>query len=211
MNGATRPAVAEPAATAIAAAAEWRLLGLLLERPRPGWRDEVAGLAGEVGDLAIRAAAATADAAGEGEYLAMLGPGGAVSPREVSYRGLEDPGRVLAALATVYDAFSFRPRGEDPIDHIAIEAAFVGYLFLKEGFSRAAGNADAAETIAAVRAAFVAEHVCVMAAPLAERLAAVGPSLPARVAALLAARLPRRQPPPSPPHAPEGCAACPVA
>jgi hypothetical protein len=208
---AARSTVSAAAVQAVAKAAQWRLLGLLLERPRAGWHDEVARLAREVDDDTIRDTVAAAAAAGEGEYLALLGPGGTVSPREVSYRGIEDPGRVLAELRVTYEAFAFVPRAEDPADHVAVEAAFVSYLFLKEGFARAAGNVDAAEITAAAREAFVAEHVSAMAAPLAHRLAAVGPSAPARAAALLADRVPRRQAPPPPPEPPDGCGSCPVA
>jgi hypothetical protein len=199
------------AGAAVAAAAEWRLLGLLLERPRGGWHEELARLGREVGDVALRKAAAAASGAGEGEYLGLLGPGGAVSPREVSYRGLEDPGRVLAELAAAYQAFAFRPRAEDPIDHVAVETAFVGYLYLKEGFARATGDTEAAETTAAARTAFVSEHLSMMAAPLAARLAAAGPSSPARAAALIAARLPTREAPATPPDLSDGCGTCPVA
>jgi hypothetical protein len=208
---AARRKVSAAAVEAVAKAAKWRLLGLLLERPRTGWHEEVARLAREVDDDTVRETAAAAAAAGEGEYLALLGPGGAVSPREVSYRGIEDPGRVLAELRATYEAFAFVPRAEDPVDHVAVEAAFVSYLFLKEGFARAAGNVDAAEITATAREAFVAEHVCAMAASLARRLAAVGPSAPQRAAALLADRVPRRQAPAPPPELPEGCGACPVA
>jgi hypothetical protein len=210
-DGATLERTGDAGGAAVAAAAEWRLLGLLLERPRPGWDDEVACLGREVADVATRDAAEAAGGAGEGEYLALLGPGGAVSPREVSYCGLADPGRVLADLAAAYEAFAFRPRAEDPIDHIAVEAAFVGYLFLKEGFARATGDIEAAETTAAARTAFVAEHLSMMAAPIAQRLAASGASVPARAAALIAARVPHRDAPARPPDLPDGCGTCPVA
>jgi len=82
----------------IAHAAEWRLLGLLFERPRDAWRREVANVAQEVADAALSGAAAGAQDATEGHYLAMLGPGGAVSPREVKYRSFEDPGRFVRLL-----------------------------------------------------------------------------------------------------------------
>jgi TorA maturation chaperone TorD len=197
--------------TLIAEAAEWRLIGLLLERPRCGWHDEVAALAREAGNDALRAAAMAARAATEGDYLRLLGHGGAVSPREVTYQPFADPGQMLAALATVYEAFAFRPRVEEPIDHIAVELAFVSYLLLKEGFARARGDREAAATTAAARRAFMEGHLAVFARTFAQRLEAVGPSYLLGCSQLLAARLPAcssLQLPASPLADSEGCGAC---
>jgi len=174
----------------IAEAAEWRLIGLLLERPRYDWHDEVAALSREVRNVALRDAAAAAGAATEGDYLRLLGPGGAVSPREVTYQPFADPGQVLASLATVYDAFAFRPRVEEPIDHVAVEVAFVGYLLLKEAFALAGGDSEAAALTAAARRGIVEAHLVTFATTFAERLAPLGPTYLLRCSQLLAARLP---------------------
>ena len=101
-------------------AARWRLLGLLFERPRDGWRAEVRGLAAEVDDPRLQTATNEIADFGEGAYLAVLGPGGSVSPREVGYRPMGDPGKILSGLRTVYEAFGYRPRAEDPPDHVAV-------------------------------------------------------------------------------------------
>lgn len=196
----------------LAEAAEWRLIGLLLERPRPGWSEEVAALGRETRNDPLRAAAEHAAAATEGEYLSLLGPGGAVSPREVTYRSFEDPGWILSRLATMYEAFAFTPRVEEPPDHVAVEAGFVGYLLLKEAFARGADDGAAAETTAAARQDFLATHLAPMAGPVAERLVACGPSSFAEAARLLAERVP-----PAPPGAhagapsevPAACGLCP--
>jgi len=177
----------------IAEAAEWRLIGLLLERPRSGWHEEVAALVREVHDVALPEAAAAARDAAEGKYLRLLGPGGVVSPREVTYQPFADPGHVLAELATVYDAFAFRPRVEEPIDHVAVEVAFVGYLLLKEAFVDACGDEAAAAVTAAARSTFVEAHLAALAVPFAQRLQAVGPSYLLPIAQLLAARVPARR------------------
>jgi hypothetical protein len=174
----------------MAEAARWRLLGLLLERPRSGWYEEVAALAREVQDTALQSVADAARAEREGEYLRLLGPGAPVSPREVAYRGLADPGWVLADLRRFYDAFAYRPRAEDPIDHVAVETGFVAYLLLKEEAARAAGDDAAAHTTASAREAFVATHLAAMARSLAHALAPYGASGVATAAALLAARVP---------------------
>ena len=197
------------AAHGIAEAARWRLLGLLLERPRAGWRDEIDALAREVGAPELRAAAEAARAATEGAYLRLLGPGGAVSPREVAYRGLQDPGWGMSDVMRFYEAFAYRPRAEDPPDHVAVEVGFVGYLHLKEGLARASGDDRAAETTRAAREEFLARHLAPVAGAFARRLAAGGSYL-ATVAALLAACVPpsAEQPAAADPDL-GGCGSCP--
>jgi len=190
---AQRAFAADPART-IAPAAEWRLISLLFERPRAGWHAEVAALAREVHDPELGAAAEAARTAGEGEFLSVLGPGGRVSPREVAYRSFEDPGQILAALSAVYGAFAYQPRAEDPLDHVAVEAGFVGYLLLKEAFAAAGGQRKAAAMAAVTRSDFLQTHLAPLAAPLAERLQAAGPAYLAAVARVLAARLPAPAP-----------------
>jgi TorA maturation chaperone TorD len=187
----------------------------LLARPRPGWREEVEALAREVQEPALRAAAAATHAASEGAYLRLVGPGGAVSPREVTYRPFEDPGWVLADLKSYYEAFAFRPRAEDPIDHVAVETDFVGYLLLKEAFAYARGDAEGALVAAEARGRFLASHLAAIAEPFAERLAAARPTHLAAAARVLAERVPAppRRParladPPEPPGSPEGCGSC---
>jgi hypothetical protein len=160
---------------ALAAAAEWRLLGLLFERPRPGWHQEITALAAEIRDPELLEAAAASVSAHESEYLDVLGPGGSVSPREVAYRGREDPGAIVADVSAFYAAFAFHPRAEDPPDHVAVEAGFAGYLCLKEAYASARGNGEAANTAAAARARFTAEHLRFVAAPLGARIAGLSP------------------------------------
>jgi hypothetical protein len=173
----------------IARAARWRLLGLLLERPRPGWREELARLAAEIDDPALRTVVAVAREASEGEYLALLGPGAPLSPREASVLGLGDPGWMLAEIACFYEAFAYVPRAEDPPDHVAVEAGFVGYLELKEAVAWASGDADAARTVAAARTSFVAGHLAPLVRALERRVAVAPESHVALAVDLLAAQL----------------------
>jgi len=159
----------------LAEATAWRLLGLLFERPREGWWQDVEALSRVVADPQIRAAAeAGREEASEGPYLALLGPGGLVSPREVTYRGMEDPGRILADIGAFYDAFAFQPETEEAPDHLAVEAGFVGYLCLKEAYARARGNEEEAEVAATAAARFREAHLSTHAWPVAERLEATG-------------------------------------
>jgi hypothetical protein len=186
----------------LAAAAEWRLLALLFSRPRPGWREEIGALALEVRDPGLRAAASATQDAREGTYLRHMGPGGSVSPREVTYRALEDPGWVLADIARHYEAFAFRPCAEDPLDHITCEADFVAHLLFKEALARARDDAEAARVTADARTQFLARHVATIAGPFAERLAGAGPTYLVEAARLRAARVP------SPPRPPAGLPRC---
>lgn len=166
-----KPAAAEGL---LRASASWRLLSLLFERPREGWSADVASLASLVDADDLREAASHAAEVDEGAYLRWLGPGGPASPREVAYRGWEDPGRVLSDLATFYDAFAFKPRAEDPPDHVAVLAGFVGYLWLKEGYAAQCGREEEVHLTAEARGKFAGEHLRPLAGPLLRKLAASG-------------------------------------
>ena len=164
---------------AIVEAARWRLTGLLLERPQCGWLDEVQALAAEVEDKDLREAAGAAGEATEGTYLLLFGEGGFVSPREVTYRPMMDPGQILGSIAGFYEAFAFKPRVEDPLDHIAVEAGFIGYFWLKEASALAAGTAakpdrENAEITRTARERFFESHPAHIIQPLAERIMETG-------------------------------------
>ena len=175
-------------------AAEWRLLGLLLERPREGWRQEVEALRREVSDPEIGAAAEAARAdATEGRYLALFGPGGPVSPREVTYRGMEDPGRILGDVMAFCDAFAFQPQTEEAPDHLAVEAGFLGFLCLKEAYARVRGHDEEAEVAARASERFREVHLGTFAWPVAERLGTTDMGYQALAVTALARRTgPRR-------------------
>lgn len=152
--------LSEAARALVQEAAAFRLAGLLLERPRPGWREDVSGLAREVHDPALEAAAALAEGGNEAAYLALLGPGGAVSPRHAAHIGVEDPGRRLNRLLELYEAFGYAPRAaEDPPDHIAVEAGFVGFLSLKAAHAEAGADREALALALDARRHFVSEHL----------------------------------------------------
>ncbi len=164
----------DPAASAtealVAQAAAWRLASLLLERPRPQWRNEIAELASEVSDQKLRLSVAETEQATEELYHRLFGPGGTISPREVSYCGMEDPGQVMAHLASFYQAFSFTPRREESIDHISVEAGFVGYLFLKEAYAQLQGDTESGEITQDARERFIKQHLDRCAEGLISRL-----------------------------------------
>ena len=179
----------------LVAAAEWRLLGLLLSRPRPGWREEAIALAREWrGDDRLGAAAAAADGAREGDYHALLGAGGVASPRAAAHAGFLDPGRILADLAGRYAAFGFSPRSEEPDDHLSVECDFVSYLLLKEAYARARGQEEAAAVTREARTRFLAEHVAPVGHRFAGKLPEDAPGHLVAAARCLLERLPAAPP-----------------
>lgn len=151
-------------------AAAWRLASLLVERPREGWRAEIEKLSAEVTDRVLGNCAKDAPDQTEETYHRLFGPGGAVSPREVSYCGFEDPGWLMAELSAFYRAFSFEPGREEPIDHVAVESGFVGYLFLKEAYAETRGDSEAAEITKSARQRFMNEHLVRCAEGILNRL-----------------------------------------
>jgi nitrate reductase assembly molybdenum cofactor insertion protein NarJ len=176
-------------------AAEWRLLGLLLERPRPEWRNQVEALAAEVAAPELRSAAARALAeASEGLYHTIFGPGGPASAREVRTCGLLQPGPLLAELAATYEAFAYRPALDEPLDHVAVEAGFVAYLRFKEAYARVCGDVEHAEVTAEAARGFIEEHLASLAEPLAGTLASSGIEYLTQASAELLQRVgPRRK------------------
>jgi nitrate reductase assembly molybdenum cofactor insertion protein NarJ len=178
-------------------AAEWRLLSLLLSRPNRAWRAEVAAVAAEVQDGDLRAAAEAAEAAGEGAYHALLGPGGPASAREAAHAGFLDPGRLLADLSTRYRAFAFAPRGEEPEDHLAVECDFAAFLHLKEAWALARADAEAAAVTREARARFLEDHLAAAGHGFARKLPAGTPTWLEAAARALCARLPEPAAPPA--------------
>jgi hypothetical protein len=164
----------EESKQAMAKALDWRLIGLLLERPRPGWIEEAEALAAETQNKRLRDAVLAARGATEGTYLSLFGEGGFVSPRETTWRHREDPGWILADIAGFHEAFAFRPRAEDPLDHVAVEAGFIGYLYLKEARALAHGDEENAAITLSARSRFIDTHIGQFAEKWAERISATG-------------------------------------
>ena len=153
--------------------ARWRVVGLLFRRPDSARSRDVTQIARESGDPELLRAAEAATATTEGLYHAWLGPGGPLSPREVSYRTVEDPGRILAEIGAFHRAFAYRADGEDPSDHVAVAADFVAYLALKEAYATGFTGATDAEVTRDARERFVERHVRPVARGMARRLAHV--------------------------------------
>ncbi len=152
-------------------AARWRLSGLLLEPPGPQWRVQVAALRAEAGDPLLEQAAQSAlQEAHPAGYHTLFGPGGAVSLREVSYRPMADPGRLLAELAELYALFGYQPNLAESPDHVAVEAGFVAYLYVKQAFAQSCDDSQRATLAEQAGAHFCRTHLALLAPRLLEAL-----------------------------------------
>lgn len=161
-------------------AQEWRLLGLLFERPRGDWWAQVDALAEARDADDLHEAALLARQADESTFLALVGPGGPVSAREVGHRPVTDPGHLLATLQAFYRAFAYEPATEEPPDHVSVEAGFVAYLRFKEAFALARGQQEEARTSAEASAHFLEDHLAAFAEPFSLGLDACGDGYLAR-------------------------------
>jgi nitrate reductase assembly molybdenum cofactor insertion protein NarJ len=156
-------------------AAEWRLLGLLLECPNDQWRAALPALAAEVDDPLIASAARMAlEEASEGLYHSTFGPGGPAAPREVSYSDSIELGYLMSEIAVYYDAFAYRPTTLEAPDHISVQLGFVAYLRMKQAFAVAEGDNENAETTAQAARRFLKDHLARVAEPLGAGLDASG-------------------------------------
>lgn len=156
-------------------AADWRLIGLLLECPSPEWRVRVEELAREVQDVDLQEAAAQSrEQASEGLYHSTFGPGGPAPPREATHRDTLQLGYLMSEIDAFYSSFGYRPAPVEPPDHIATEAGFIAYLKFKQAYALTCGDTEAAEIAGAACAEFTAEHLASAAGPLTGMLAASG-------------------------------------
>ncbi|MCI0411632.1 molecular chaperone TorD family protein [bacterium] len=157
-------------------AAEWRLASLLLSRPGANWHGEVRSLARESLNKDLQKAATEAlSHASEEDYLALLGPAGHISPREIAYIGLEDPGLVIADLMNFYDAFHYEPHAEDPNDHIAVQTGFAGFLALKKAYAISTNNQEAHRITRVALKHFLGKHLTRMIRGMASNLTGCEP------------------------------------
>jgi nitrate reductase assembly molybdenum cofactor insertion protein NarJ len=187
---ASQPALTEEQARLLREAAAWRLIALLFECPRPGWHDVVAALGREVEDPRLQAAAeASQTEASEGLHYSLFGPGGPVSPREVTYLSGLQQGYLLAELGAYYEAFAYRPAAAEPSDHLSVEAGFMAYLTLKQAYALASADGAGAQVTAEAAGRFRTDHLAGMTEPIARALEAGGPSYLALAGQALFARV----------------------
>ncbi|MBI4907915.1 MAG: molecular chaperone TorD family protein [Acidobacteria bacterium] len=164
-------ALDQPVTDLLRQAADWRLIGLLLECPRDGWREKVIALSAEVTDENLRRAASQAlEEASEGLYHSTFGPGGPAPPREATHRDTVQLGYLMSELDAFYSAFGYQASTAEPPDHISVEAGFVAYLKFKEAYAISCGDEDGAAVSRDACHEFVSEHLASTAGPLTELL-----------------------------------------
>ncbi|OFW17341.1 MAG: hypothetical protein A3F70_14585 [Acidobacteria bacterium RIFCSPLOWO2_12_FULL_67_14] len=192
----SRDAAGQRVAALVRESAGWLLLARLFECPTERWRREVTALAGEIDDPALQAAArATLDAATEGQYHSVFGPGGPASAREVGYHDGLELGSLMSELTGYYHAFGYPVVEGEPPDHVAVEIGFLAYLRLKEAYAVASGQEERAAVARDAAARFRVDHLARFAAPMAGLLAQSGLDHLAQASVLLATRIgepPRR-------------------
>jgi nitrate reductase assembly molybdenum cofactor insertion protein NarJ len=170
-------------------ACEWRMAGLLFEYPAGAWHDRVQALTQTSGSAVLaQAADAALVQASEGLHYSLFGPGGPVSPREVSYSPSLQPGYLLSELSAYYEAFGYTPEMEETPDHIAVEAGFAAYLRLKEAYALMCGDHERATVTREAAESFVRQHLASMAQPIYQALEANGPPYLAIAARLVLER-----------------------
>jgi nitrate reductase assembly molybdenum cofactor insertion protein NarJ len=139
-------------------AAEWRLIALLLERPRQHTLPQMGCFMNEVGDPYLKEIAELACNASDEVYLPVFGPGGLLPAREVDCVATLDRGRLLSQIGLLYETCSFAPRSDDPYDHIAVEADFISYLYKKEVQALLNDDERKGKAFSAIRQQFIREH-----------------------------------------------------
>jgi nitrate reductase assembly molybdenum cofactor insertion protein NarJ len=152
----------------LTAAVEWRLLGMLFERPLGDWAVQLAEVAKETASVELQNAVNSAlkDAC-EAQYHATFGPCGPLSVREATYRKTMNLGQYLSQLSSLYDGFAYKPALDEAPDHIAVELGFVAYLHLKKAYALSQNDAEQAAIAGDVLERFLQEHVSTLAAPVA--------------------------------------------
>ncbi len=184
------PALDAQATQLLQEAAEWRMLGFLFECPTEHWRKQIGALAPEIQDAGLRAAAEQAQIEStEGDYHSIVGPGGPAPAREVSYHDTIQLGYLVSELTSYYQAFSYLPSTMEALDHVSVEAGFLGYLRLKQAFALANGEAERAAVVADAAKRFISDHLSYVAQPLAASLAQSGVGYLASAGEALLARV----------------------
>jgi nitrate reductase assembly molybdenum cofactor insertion protein NarJ len=171
-------------------AAAWRLLSRMFECPDETWQADIDTLARELGDSdLLEAVGLAASVATEGQYHSTFGVGGPAPPREASYHETLELGSLMSEVAVYYQVFGYRPQLAEAPDHVAVEAGFVAYLKFKEAYALARGEPEHAEAAALAAKRFIADHLAMLATPLADILASSHLDYLARASRALAARV----------------------
>ena len=105
----------------------------------------------------------------------LFGPGGPVSPREVTCSGGVQMGCLLSEVRAYDDAFAFRPDTIEPHDHLSVESGFMSYRALEQAYALASTHEEQAGVTAEAAGRFKSDHLARMAEPIARALEIGGP------------------------------------
>lgn len=170
----------------LAEAAKWRLLGLMFEYPAAAWRRQLEALLPDLRDeTLLNIASGALEHSTEGLHIALFGPGGSVSAREVTYLGGVQFGYLMAELAAFYEAFGYQPSTNEAGDHVSVEAGFIAYLKIKQAYALASGDVEHALAAAQAAGSFIKEHLALMAEPMSAALENFAPDYLVRAGKML--------------------------
>ena len=171
-------------------AGDWRLIALLLEPPRPGWRRKLRDASKNTVDPELLTAARLAQREGQEHFHAsLLGSDGLLLCRESAHRPRRDWQPLMADLHGMAKAYGFDGCGSDPADHIVTLAPFMAHLMTVQADAMARGDtgeaiylAGAAEWLRGAHLAWFAEDLArALTATEVNYLSHVGHALEARV------------------------------
>lgn len=170
----------------LAEAAKWRLLGLMFEYPTAAWRRQLEALLPDLHDeTLLNIASGALEHSTEGLHIALFGPGGSVSAREVTYLGGVQFGYLMAELAAFYEAFGYQPTTQEAGDHASVEAGFIAFLKFKQAYAVASGDGEHASAAAEAAGTFIKDHLALMAEPMSLALENFAPEYLVRAGKLL--------------------------
>ncbi len=156
-------------------AAQWHVLELLFQCPSAEWRRRILELRPECKHEQLTLAIDIAlEIASEGAYHSIMGPGGPAPAREASYIDTMQLGYLMSELNAIYDAFGFHPETFEIVDHVSVQAGFMGFLRLKEAFALSAQQDEQAALVRDCAAEFLRGHISHIGEPLCAALEACG-------------------------------------
>jgi hypothetical protein len=154
-------------------AGDWRLIAILLEPPRPGWRRKLRDASKNTVDPELRTAARLAQREGQQHvHASLFGSDGLLRCRESAHRPRHDRQPMMADLHGMAKAYGFDGFGENPTDHIITLAPFMAHLMEAQLEARTRGDTGEAIYLAGAADWLRGAHLAWFAEDLARALTA---------------------------------------